>query len=638
MVSACKVGTQNINSEKRPIKMRPCLLLLTTFLIAGCGENNRFDAVENRINSAKPLSSGTQAARQLFLAQTTDQPNAQKAMEALWVSRMRLRALNCSRDYTPTWRDSAADISSRLSNNNCFADTDRELQQWLGLQRVRLMLAQGALRPPPQSLPEIVSHREPISHLVLASEAPVAIIVGRSGFDAIDLGTSKRIFRDTTSQISALEMSLAPNGRLFAQKSAGKVLIRATEGGETVLEIPNANGVVWLDNNVLAVRTTENKALKVLDLETGDETPMPGVSDGWGTMAIRAPGAANRFNLLLQRGAVQIEILDRTGGREAQLNLEQKTTSGFGFAPSSGGASADGSLWIDGGQGMRVLNLETLELQELFSKPIQTIWACPTPNTEEFVIAIALPNDDGITSSFRQFLYSHRAGTMALVPSNSNSSSKYEYIRSIKRNAMIDNNLVRFFEKLPAGDPRPVATVVADLTDEFNQLRLAVATKREAAARGLMVADGSAIPQSVGGASVLQGQLNDAQVEGVGVYEAGGPRSGTSYKRQAGVVEVRVRRSSRPIALVLSSYEPVRWMIITEPGSRLAAVMVSGYHDSSVVGAGSARVYQIGQGYAYGQLSPGYGELQRTVTRWTGKPIGVFQGRYHGSSFSVGGS
>jgi hypothetical protein len=99
-----------------------------------------------------------------------------------------------------------------------------------------------------------------------------------------------------------------------------------------------------------------------------------------------------------------------------------------------------------------------------------------------------------------------------------------------------------------------------------------------------------------------------------------------------------VRRSVQPIALVLSSYEPVRWMIITESGAKLSAVLLSGYHDSTVVGAGAARVYRIGQGYAYGQPSSGCSELQRTVVQWAGKPIAVLQGRYEGSNFSVGGA
>ncbi|HET7525735.1 MAG TPA: hypothetical protein VFK10_07315 [Burkholderiaceae bacterium] len=136
----------------------------------------------------------------------------------------------------------------------------------------------------------------------------------------------------------------------------------------------------------------------------------------------------------------------------------------------------------------------------------------------------------------------------------------------------------------------------------------------------------------------MHAQLREAQVEGVGVYQGAGVIRAAGQARPAGVVEVRVRRSPRPIALVLSSYEPVRWVIVTESGARLAAVLVTGYHSSNVVGAGSARVDQSGRScYAYEKNSRGYNELQQTVLSWAGKPMGYFQGRYEGSSFAVGG-
>ena len=102
-------------------------------------------------------------------------------------------------------------------------------------------------------------------------------------------------------------------------------------------------------------------------------------------------------------------------------------------------------------------------------------------------------------------------------------------------------------------------------------------------------------------------------------------------------VEVRVRRSAQPIVLVLSSYDPVRWMIISEQGARLAAVLVSGYHQSQVVGAGSARIINIGSAHAYKQESSQYHTLDSQVYRYTGKRINLFQGRYAGKEFTVGG-
>ena len=81
----------------------------------------------------------------------------------------------------------------------------------------------------------------------------------------------------------------------------------------------------------------------------------------------------------------------------------------------------------------------------------------------------------------------------------------------------------------------------------------------------------------------------------------------------------------------------MRWMLISEPGARLSAVLLSGYHQSSVVGAGSSRIVNLGQKYAYTSNSNEYKTLDEDVMRMTGRRIQMMQGRYEGSAFSVGG-
>jgi hypothetical protein len=129
----------------------------------------------------------------------------------------------------------------------------------------------------------------------------------------------------------------------------------------------------------------------------------------------------------------------------------------------------------------------------------------------------------------------------------------------------------------------------------------------------------------------------DATIESVGVYEGSGAAPRPRGERTPLPVEVRVRRSAQPIVLVLSSYEPVRWTLVLEEGAKLAAVLVSGYYQSQVVGAGSARVVNIGGAYAYKQDHSKYHALDSEVFRYTGKRINLFQGKYTGKEFNVGG-
>lgn len=615
------------------------LMLSAAPLLSACGLRERLESAENRINRVMPPDSGVQAARQLLLTQTAGQPDVQKALEPLWAARLRLRALTCSRDYNPTWRDSDADIRARLANTTCFADYDRSLQRWIGLQRAKLMLAQGPIRPALQSPPPQIFHREFITAMITARDAPVVLLRGQTGFDVIELASGRSLFKEPGSQNVQVLMDVSPNGRLFTQAASGKVAIRATEGGETVVELAPADGIIWLDNNVVALRSNNSMSLRLLDLASGEESTIPGAGNGHAYQAAPVPGAPNRFNLFVNSRVDQIEIVNSGGRYEAQLRAEKRTKSGGGFALNTGGMSADGKVWIDGHQGVRVLNLETLELDEPSFEPVGTQTAWPTSDPSEFLLSMHLPTGDGITSRFNYYVYNYRANTLAPVTREPNASTRYQYIAAIKRLALIENQNIRFIDKLPAGASQPVAAVVAAFIDEMNQRRLAAAAAKESGVQGLQpgVTGSPNTPRSVADATPLQMQLREAQVEGVGVYEGRGAKHGGGQARQAGVVEVRVRRSSRPIALVLSSYEPVRWMLITEPGARLSAVLVSGYHESTVVGAGAARVYQIGQGYAYGQQSAGYSELQRAVERWTGKQISIFQGRYEGSSFAVGG-
>lgn len=609
---------------------------LFSTLLAGCGVSERFDSPENRINAAVPPDSGVQAVRQRLLAEIADQPEVQRALEPAWAARLRLRALSCSRDYTPTWRDSKADVHARLSNNGCFADTDRELQRWLGLQRLRLMLGQGPLRQVPQDLPQMISRPEPVSTLVVARDAPVALLRNSNGFEVIELGTGRSVFKEPASQGPYVTLDLSPNGRVFTMAMSGKVVIRASEGGETLVELQQTNGVIWLDSHVVAFRNGAN-SLRLLDLATGDDTAVPGAGSSYSNLAARAPGLPGRFDLFVHRGLDQIEVVNEAGRYEARLVAEKRTESGLGFASNTGGMSADGKVWMDAHQGLRIVNLNTLELEEVSFKPVGTQAAWPTPNPDEFVLAMHLPTGDGVTSRINYYVYNHRGGTLAQVTRDQGASTRYQYVPSMKRLALIDDKTIRFIEKLPTSEPQPTDKVLAAFIDEMNQRRLAAALADQAAPPGL----GQSLPggstQGIGTTTPLQEQLRQAQVEGVGVYEGAGAKHGNGQARTPGVVEVRVRRSARPIALVLSSYEPVRWMIVSESGARLSAVLVGGYHDSTVTGAGAARVYQIGQNYAYGQQTSAYADLQRTVLRWTGKPMGVFQGRYSGASFSVGG-
>lgn len=604
------------------------LFLIAAVLLPGYALKDRFAAPEQRLNEAVPPDAGVQTAWQSLQAQVADQPAARKAIEPMWTARLRLRALTCSRDATPGWRDSAADIRARHGGSSCLAEQDRLLQRWLGLQRVRLLLAQGPLLAVPADPPSVLGHREQISAIAAAPAAPVAIVHGSSGFDIVSLSNGKSLFRET-QPVSQGTLQLAPNGRLFSQSVGDKVLLRATAGGETLVELGSAGRFFWLDESAVFLRGSGSGAARLLDLASGEESPLPGSWSGYTEAVAPVPGAPHRFNLLSSHYAYQIEIEKEDGRLEARLLLEKQGQGGQGYGPASGGLSSDGTNWITSAKGLRLVNLESLDFDETDFAPVGVQGAWPTSDPQQFVVTLQLASSDRPTSPARHYLYDRRNGTLAALTLPPGARQRFQYLAVIQRLALIEGDTVRLLAAAPAAQPRPVSAVVNEYIDEVNQRRLAAAIPMPATAQAGVTLPGVTLPTAAA--------LGAAQIEGVGVYEGQGAPRGVGMARQPGTVEVRVRRSARPIALVLSSYEPVRWFIVSESGARLAAVLISGYHESTVVGAGSAPVYQIGQTHAYQFEGAGFAELQRSVMRWTGRPMATFQGRYQGGNFAVGG-
>jgi hypothetical protein len=127
----------------------------------------------------------------------------------------------------------------------------------------------------------------------------------------------------------------------------------------------------------------------------------------------------------------------------------------------------------------------------------------------------------------------------------------------------------------------------------------------------------------------------NAQVEAVSVYEAVALRVPCVPAKQ-GPVKVLVGSTPRPVVLVLSSHQSVQWDLTVAPGAMLKAVLLSGYGESTVSGAGNAQISSIGGFYAFKRGSAEFQHLEREVMRCTGRPIENFQSVYAGHSFEIG--
>lgn len=138
----------------------------------------------------------------------------------------------------------------------------------------------------------------------------------------------------------------------------------------------------------------------------------------------------------------------------------------------------------------------------------------------------------------------------------------------------------------------------------------------------------------VSGPQALPVVARHAWLEAVSVYEAVAMAAGESHR--AGVVEVRVQPTPRPVVLVLSSHHGVEWRISPVPGARIAAVLVSGSGQSHVDGVAPEHVHRIGGFYAFKRGSAEFRHLESEVLRCTGCTIGNFQSVYAGARFDIG--
>jgi hypothetical protein len=186
----------------------------------------------------------------------------------------------------------------------------------------------------------------------------------------------------------------------------------------------------------------------------------------------------------------------------------------------------------------------------------------------------------------------------------------------------------------------------------YGPLEFAAYLKRRGTGRGesaVVKAAREAAPQSlprdrpennrltiISGGSRLTPVPRAVQVEAVCVYEAVAVRA-PSTTESTEPVNVVVRETARPVVLVLSSHQTVRWELALAPGAILKAVLLSGYGESTVAGAGSAPVSSIGGFYAFKRGSAEFKHLEKEVRRCTGRNIERFQSAYAGHRFEIGG-
>jgi hypothetical protein len=570
---------------------------------------------------------------------------ASKSFEELYASRLELRALTCTQGLTIGRFTTIATIKSLPLSRNCFTTQDMELQQYLGIRQIAVRLSQPPLKPllPLGPFAILQTGYGPQSYndiSATASGAGIAVLQGSLGkFISIEIPGGKKIADLPTITDAFGQFSLSPNGRVIAIKTRSSgVLFFDTETGAKLWDAKEINQFfAWLPEiSVALVNNTQLGTLSYIDFNTGKIEPHTFNlrNQSWALSTSTSPsrvlvGTANVFSL--------IEHERTTEGIKGTIIKEFHTKQGHGVTSSTPTLMLGGkAIVFISSRDFMAIDLETGK---------ETFWP-----TGEFLL-----NKYGKLSETKLMVDSHEVSGVGFKPwvfdieqsTLSPVKSQEVYLGPVSELVgrtgfmrMEGGTNMWLGDEIIAGDPQPLATLLSTYNVERQIARLEAMTQANGV-DSLRIRQNMGLPATITAPSPVVSPIadlvKDAQVEAVGVYQGGkGDSRTTPDGRKIGPVEVRIRRSAKPVVLILSSYEPVRWMLKLDSGAKLAAVLVSGYYPSEVDGAGATRIVMIGGTYAYKLDSPQYNALNREIIRWVGKSIGVFQGRYDGGSFSVG--
>lgn len=632
-------------------------------LLSGCniGDSLSF-AAEDKINGAFPLSEAVRNGKAgLFEMASKAQ---RKELEVQFNARLKIRALECAKGYSPSWYISADEVRKKLDNPSCFNEVDNGLARWIGIRRTGLVLAKPALRDAPASAPAFIVAEGSIQNARFATNAGIALLETSQAIEVVGFDTAKPIFHETRGANSIGHPS--PNGRLFTVGEGNRLKIRETESGAALVELPGVRPYefIWLDERTALYNKGDVSKAFIVDFVTGNEVPLQLISGGV-QRATRVPGVENQYVLFSGRAATKIELLRGKVEPEVRL-LAEKTISGIPWTFNAADATADGTRYFSTSRQLAFVSLESLEIETIALDPFYVQTGSATPDPDKIVFTGIVQPHQG--EAPQDYMYSIGSRTLMPIERDKATSQRYLYIPSLRKQAVIKDGRIAILADLSTGEAIPLAKFTSDTLALANQRKLEAFERQQTqlgAATGyadglrslsptpvpaphISIVPGAPMTNGVprdprqsgmaGGTNSLIANLaRDAQIEAVGVYQGGSGSTRTSEGRKMGYVEVRIRRTQKPIVLVLSSYEPVRWMLITEPGTKLSAVLVSGHYPSQVVGAGNARIVMTGNTYAYKVGGYEYQALSREIAKWTGKGIEIFQGRYEGETFIVGG-
>ena len=617
------------------MRIARCWVLVAAVSLSGCGVQNLWRDETERFEEAQPLPASIVQAKAKLDALVTNDTAAGEALRREYDSRRAVRATKCL-PGKPSMFDTPDDIRGKVQAD-CIGIADEELRAWTQGARLKLLLVSPALRPLPAEPPKFIATTEAPGVFGMSDASPIVVVARDRKLEVLDAGTGKTLYRDTALPERPAYVVPSPNGRVFAAVESSSVVVRESETGEVLAIYTGYRNFTWLDASTGLLTDVNFNQRALLDGTTGTLSQPKGMSAFTGTVA-RVSKDPLRFVIPGFMNLASFE-LTRENGPQIRL-LEQRDrlkTSG-----------SNGNL-LATGDGRNVViadarNIIIADATNLTSRAIPTglfnpLQACALEEPNSVLIKGSVRDQH-----FREYYYVYDLADDTfspveddrLLPSSGAVSECPVRFGGLNAVYVKTQNGFRRVDEVKRGMRYRVGALDAHMAELFEaeEQRMQALKARESLGAGASYAARMGIPTK----PALGDLAADASIEALGVYEAENASrgAGQATSRWPGPITVIVRPADRPIVLVLTSYEAVTWNLNVMPGARLKAVLLGGYHTSTVTGVGQTRVVSI-RPYAYESNSAGYTALDNEVMRQTGQRIGGFQGRYGGKTFMVGG-
>lgn len=653
--------------------LRYLALVCACTALAGCQQISAgLTPVSEKVNKAFPLADSLQTAHNSLMTSLESDKAAQQLVADQYNKLMELRALTCIAK-TPIGRfDTVAKIKTKVTDLECFQKQDVRLAEWISLRRLALVIAKPPLFPladlPAKAL--LPNYSESSGQVAIALAANVMVVKVAQKFNVIQLPTGKQLGSFPAPEQTYRPATLSANGRVLAvpvgsrnllmiEVDTGNVLWNTEEYSELIAWLPQVEAAVLAQTNT--------GAPQLLDLKNSKIDAYPATEKRL-TWALSLPLANGNYLVGAGQTASLMAIARTANGALEAAPLKQWRLAGNGNSSATPFLMSEGSkLVYQSGQDLSWLDLQTekqgtWQLSALnangFSKlSEQTILfdsyaAGATPpaasrllDISQGTVAIAKnldARDGALVSLLPRAGYLKRSSSAVIVGSAVEIEPP-QLLELLVSDALLAKQLARVAAASAETDSNPErARYIEQLSAQVRAANAAAGIRDglpretiDAIRRGSNVAGGTPLPLSKN--PLLTDIPANAKTSVIGVYEGASASSSSgsgSPPRGTGQVRINVQPGATPLVLVLSSYEPVNW-IINSNGRKISAILMSSYHESKVTGAQNVQVLKMGSRHAYKMDTREYELLKQDISRYVSNPVQSFQGSYKGQDFSV---